>query len=72
MIELTETQVSAMESQRTPLHLVDPNTKEVFVLISKNVYDLTCGIVSGGKGRVWDDTDDDDLVAQPDFLRKHA
>jgi len=33
-------------------------TREVFVLIRKEVYDLTCGIVGGGRGRVWDDESD--------------
>jgi hypothetical protein len=62
MIELTETQVRALESQKSPLHLVNPETQEVFVLIRKDVYDLTCTIVGGQKGRVWDDEADDDLI----------
>lgn len=72
MVELTEAQVTAMESQQAPLHLVDPVTREVYVLIRKNVYDLTCGIVAGGKGRGWDEADDDDLVAESELIRKRA
>ena len=64
MIEFTETQVSAMESQQVPLNLVDPETQEVYVLIRKSVYDLTCGIVGGGTRRVWADDADDDLLAE--------
>jgi hypothetical protein len=30
----------------------------VFVLIRKDVYDLTCSIVAGQTGRVWDDEED--------------
>ncbi len=62
MIELTETQVQALEAQKSPLHLVNPATQEVFVLIRKDVYDLTCSIVGGGPGRVWDDEADNDLI----------
>jgi hypothetical protein len=62
MIELTEEQAKAVASQKSPLHLVNPLTREVFVLIRKEVYDLTCNIVGGGRGRVWDDQADDDLI----------
>ena len=61
MIELTEEQARATEQQREPLQLVNPRTREVFVLIRKNVYDLTCSIV-GGKGKPWNDEADDDLI----------
>jgi hypothetical protein len=63
MIELTEEQARAMEAQKAPLQVLNPRTQEVFVLIRKDVYDLTCGIVGGGRGQVWDDEADDDLVA---------
>lgn len=62
MIELTEEQSRALEAEKSPLHLVNPRTKEVFVLIRKNVYDLTCNLVGGKRGQVWDDEADDDLV----------
>jgi hypothetical protein len=62
MIELNEEQAQAVQAQSTPLHLVNPATHEVFVLIRKEVYDLTCSIVGGGRGRVWDDQADDDLI----------
>ena len=62
MIELTKEQTRAIEENQSPLHLLNPETKEVFVLIRKNVYDLTCGIVGGQRGRVWDDNADDDLI----------
>lgn len=58
MIELTEEQVAALEKQQAPLQLVNPQTREVYVLVRKNVYDLTCSIV-GGKGKPWEDGDDD-------------
>jgi len=62
MIELTKEQVEALGAQRTPLHMVNPATQAVFVLIRKEVYDLTCRIVGGGPGQVWDDKADDDLI----------
>lgn len=63
MIELTTEQVQALEMQKPkPLQLVNPATQEVFVLICKDVYDLTCSIVGGQPGRVWDDQADDDLI----------
>ncbi|MBY0455885.1 MAG: hypothetical protein K2V38_00960 [Gemmataceae bacterium] len=57
MIELTEEQVLALERQQAPLQLVNPQTHEVYVLVRKHVYDLTCSIV--GKGKPWADEDDD-------------
>jgi hypothetical protein len=60
MIELTDQQAEAMESQKTPLHVLNPRTREVYVLIRKDVYDLTCDIVSGPNRRGWDH--DDDLI----------
>ncbi len=63
MIELTPEQVQAIEAQRPkPLHLVNPATQGVFVLIRKDVYDLTCASLGGGKRKVWDDPADDDLL----------
>ncbi|MCI0704351.1 MAG: hypothetical protein L0241_25105 [Planctomycetia bacterium] len=62
MIELTEEQAQALEQQQVPLQLINPHTREVFVLIRKNVYDLTCSIVGGGKGKPWDDEADNDLI----------
>jgi len=62
VIELTTEQALALEQQNAPLQLVDPHTGEVYVLVRKNVYDLTCKVVGGGKGRPWDDEADDDLI----------
>jgi hypothetical protein len=57
--------VQAMAEQQSPLHVVNPRTREVFVLIRRDVYDLTCGIIGGRKGQVWDDEDDDLIRKQP-------
>ena len=62
MIELTHEQAEAMAEQKAPLKVVNPLTHEVFVLIRQDVYELTCGIVGGGRGRVWDDEADNDLI----------
>ena len=59
MIELTEKQAKAMEEERAPMHVLNPRTQEVFVLIRQDVYKLTCSIVGGRKGQVWGD---DDLI----------
>ena len=62
MIELTEEQVVALEKQQAPLQLINPRTREVYVLVRRNVYDLTCAVVGGGKGKPWDDEADNDLI----------
>jgi hypothetical protein len=62
MVELTEAQVHAMEDSRGPLRVVNPRTQEVYFLIRQDVYELTCSIVGGGNGQVWDDRADDDLI----------
>ncbi len=62
MIELTKEQARAMMEQGDPLQVLNPCTQEVFVLIRKDVYDLTCTVVGGGNGKVWDDKADDDLI----------
>ena len=61
MIELTEQQMLAMEEEKAPLHVMNPRTQEVFVLIRQDVYTLTCKMIGGKKGQVWGD-DDDDLI----------
>lgn len=62
MIDLTEEQALAQETQKAPLQVLIPRTQEVYVLIRKDVYELTCGIVGGGKGQVWDDEADEGLI----------
>ncbi|MBI1832263.1 MAG: hypothetical protein HYR84_12540 [Planctomycetes bacterium] len=62
MLSLTEEQLNAMSEQPGPLQLVNPRTNEVFVLIRRDVYDLTCSIVGGQEGQVWDDEADNDLI----------
>ena len=60
MIELTEEQAMAMEAQKAPLQVLNPVTREVYVLIRQHVYDLTRGIVSVPNRNGWDE--DDDLI----------
>jgi hypothetical protein len=62
MLELTPEQAQAQAEHKAPLQVLNPATGEVFVLIPKDVYDLTRGIVGGGKGRVWDDQADEGLI----------
>jgi hypothetical protein len=62
MIELTEEQLKALEAQKAPLQVLNPRTREIYVLIRQDVYQLTCSIVGGGKGQAWDDEADDDVI----------
>lgn len=62
MIELTEQQIRAMEQTNGPLPMLNPKTQVVYYLIRQDVYQLTCGIVGGRQGQVWDDQADDDLI----------
>jgi hypothetical protein len=55
MIELTAEQQQAVESATSPVHLMNPRTGEIYVLIRQDVYKLTCSIVSGPNRRGWDD-----------------
>jgi hypothetical protein len=63
MLELTPEQVLALE-QQTPLKLVNPSTKEVFVLVRQDYYNLTSKIL-----KKWDDPEDADLIEQPNATR---
>jgi hypothetical protein len=65
MLELTERQVRAIGEQKSPLELINPATQEIFVLVRKEVYDLTCSIVGGRPGQVWDDEDTDLIRKKP-------
>jgi hypothetical protein len=62
MIELNAEQQRALDEAKSPLHLVGPRTGQVYVLVRQDVYNLTCSIVGGGPGQVWDDSADDDLI----------
>jgi len=64
MIELTPEQAKAVAQQKEPIHLVHPGTKEVFVLIRQEVYELTSKIL-----RKWDEPEDDDLIEAPHAAR---
>lgn len=62
MIELTPEQAQAQERQKEPLHVLNPRTEEVFVLVRRDVYELTRKIVGGGPGKAWDDDADEGLT----------
>jgi hypothetical protein len=61
MIELTEEQQQAMSVEKSPLHVVNPRTQEVFVLIRQDVYELFCSMARPFN-RGWDNPADDDLI----------
>jgi hypothetical protein len=62
MIELTQEQTEAQAAQKTALQVRDPKTQEIYVLICQDVYELTCRIIGGGKGKIWDDEADEGLI----------
>jgi hypothetical protein len=50
MIELTEEQARLVEQQQDPLRVVNPRTREVFVLIRQEVYARAREPLGGGEG----------------------
>jgi hypothetical protein len=62
MIPLTEEQARAQQDQKSPLKVLNPHTREVYVLVREDVYELTRTIVGGGKGQAWDDDADEGLI----------
>jgi hypothetical protein len=59
MIELTEEQRQALEGQKGPVEVVNPSTREVFVLVPTDVYELVRKVVEGPNRRGWDDPEPD-------------
>ena len=54
MIELTEEQMQALENGEKPPRVVNPCTRETFVLLSTEVYERVCRIVAGPNRNGWD------------------
>jgi hypothetical protein len=61
MIELTEHQQRAIDTQKQPLVVVDPRTGQEYLLIRREIYELARGTLKS-YGRGWDDPVDDDLI----------
>jgi hypothetical protein len=53
MIELTEEQVRALEAEEQPARFVNPATRETFVLIRQDVYELVRKILDVSNRRGW-------------------
>jgi hypothetical protein len=64
MIELTPEQAQAVAAQKEPLQVLNPQTREVYVLVRHDVYKLTSKILNR-----WDDSGDDNLIEAPDAAR---
>jgi len=62
MIELTEEQLRALETDKKPVQVLNPRTKEIFVLVRQDVYQLASHILSGPNRNGWDNPADDDLI----------
>jgi hypothetical protein len=63
MIELTEAQQQALDTEKQPVAVVDPRTGQEYLLIKREVYNVVCGIVKPFN-RGWD--------ADEDLIRKDA
>ena len=61
MIELTEHQQKAVDTQEQPPVVVDPRTGQEYLLIRREVYEIVRGTLKP-VGRGWDDPADDDLI----------
>ena len=60
MIELTEEQARALDAEEKPARIVDPRTRETFVLIRADVYETVRKVVESPNRRGWEQ--DDDLI----------
>ena len=61
MIELTEQQAETVAHAEQPPLVVDPRTKEEFILVRRDRFDAMQRWMSSLKRR-WDDPADDDLI----------
>ena len=61
MIELTQQQQEAVDTLEQPPVVVDPRTRQEYLLIRREVYELVRGTLKP-YGRGWDDPADDDLI----------
>jgi PHD/YefM family antitoxin component YafN of YafNO toxin-antitoxin module len=64
MIRLTEEQAEAITSAEQPPLVVDPRTKEEFVLVRRDRFEAMQKWVASLKRR-WDDPGDDNLIRKP-------
>jgi hypothetical protein len=56
MIELTQEQLNALATQQeSPPRVLNPQTRETFVLIRQDVYDLVRQVIDGYNRAGWDD-----------------
>jgi hypothetical protein len=56
MIELTDEQMRAIEGcTDTPVEVLNPRTKDVFVLVRQDIYQRVQRLIDGPNRRGWDD-----------------
>ena len=63
MIQLSDDQLQALDTEQQPVTAVDPRTGQVYRLIKEEVYKLVCGIIKPFN-RGWEDDADMDLYEQ--------
>jgi hypothetical protein len=61
MIELTESQVQALDSPQQPPVAVDPRSGQEYLLIKREIYEKVRKTLKPF-GRAWDGPEDDDLI----------
>ena len=61
MIELTQCQVQALDTEKAPLAAVDPRTGQEYLLIKREIYERLQGFLRP-MNRNWDNPADDHLI----------
>ena len=59
MVELTDEQAKALEAEEKPARVVNPRTRETYVLFRQDVYELARGIIAIPNKNGWDDAEMD-------------
>jgi hypothetical protein len=63
MIELRPDQLSALDGPEQPPVAFDPRTRQEYLLIRREVYEVVRGFLKP-YGRGWDEPADDDLIGE--------
>ena len=64
MIELKADQLQALDAEQQPVIVVDPRTRQEYLLIQREIYDKMRAFLKPF-ARGWDNPADDDLTRKP-------